>query len=1829
MSDVTVTVDVDDKSLKRTLNELERKVQEGATEGLEDTLEQGEEAAISKLEQERRAYNSPHLRNSFTTNITGPDSSQTGTIHNPLDYAAYVDQGVSGTQTKRDTPFSYDSSKPPLDKMIEYVEQRMSSWNLDDDTPFGEGNFPLRLGGRGRIDDDGGDGGSPPGFYQPLDNYDLDSGFDKKRISDTDELAEDVSIYVDTGAAISKLTIENIDNDGTIEVDGYTDYDEFNINDANYDIIGRQSNPTIHELDTRAEDGEGTEVIIEPEVGTYRDSTIYGEIEEELIREETRVYRIDPYASNFDGGDVFELDVVNYDLVGTRENNPEEWFEEVPDYKFANSLESIPDSHTRYDVTEENLELARKNDEQILIEWKGNEYLADVQLNNNRTLYEIDAGTTANGEEIEFVYETDTQTAYEYDGGRELDFVSLTGVTNKQANWSNLSEDDDILVEVSGTSSFPELTDKLGFDIDDSYATINGREENQQAYLRGSYTENFRDESYLSVFFRNETVKINYDSFIGTRDNNESKWGVKDLSIGDRVTGYTDVIGGQKKVTGRIKRERRELTSHGGEVRVVDENGRGHTINDFDVTNTEEIDRVEEPPREPTLPEAYDPYEYDVLDDINLDERFYAWLEGEQRFAKVEKGDGFKLVDEDNSPSYYRQENNPYTLTLVGKKGYYKGIEEYDTVTSYKNTRVDDADTLQGVSSVYFDTGEETIEAEIEDINRVRDIITVSHVEDSNGNTETEINLDAYENQIFRISESNLEPSDIERDYYKELDKYYSSTARNKLYEDRPSTSGGDVEYRPQRIESTDDVFEGLRIAVDYGDETKYGKVTEIDKEKHTIKIDAGIEGTFIKLADPSEDGQIIGRKDKIYKQELTEGEEIAIYATTDDIFAEKFYGTYQQAPDGTHQIKTSNGEVREIQTIRYRKQNEPEQWNDETDEPEPSEVDVDYTEDMNNGDSLTYVGDAAEFDLQSEDFSNTDAKDYTVDYRWTDLSDNPKEYDYEVGQRVITKIDRFDTEIIGSRVVTEVGDDYVDFGGDIEDRYHLDGTTTNHVEPLGIRDVKPLQKLEQGDEILVDSSKFADASKVSEYDDKKIYAVVDSVEERGNGRKVVNYHDVNGIHDGEIYESNDDKLFTTRDNYSQYWEFKDKSKSEIKESRITVKADGGPLHDYEDDVVEGYISTYSGLQNEYQLNLDSYDNDIRVTIPSKNQNRTTNVKNIREVDTTDTLSSPTLSDAPNPSFDKLNPIDTESQMKMLDVGDRVLVYDKRNDNLKTVEVDNSFTSLNTLNLKFSEVDKNEDYTKKIPNSNSTVTYRDDEYPVEVLAEYPDFNGLEEGSTINNGSNKIWYGQKIEYKDEETGEDFTGVVRDWDEKNVYLSENSSHDKIPRLPTYEDTGSGSRRVTGGESWSSLSEDDKREQVRSEVLYRVNKEISTTGSEEAFADFAAEDLYDSLKDKDNVHGVISNLTEFSDSKSGSALASVNNASSTGLAADEYRMDIDNDEEELRGTVKNTAFHEFTHALIYDNFTNGSGDYSRRIIGSHDGESFEHEYPVVPYTPTGVVDGAKYDTIKNNDYSDRSEAPTAVPIEDLLIKEKDGTPIGNTTMAFDVGGEPKEVDEEKLKTYDYDTDIDGNKLFDPNEDSVKLESGDVIKLNDYLDEDVYAVFTGRTDNTAGRFRYSVVSADKNTNLYSNDNPDEVFTGNNEFIGVAKGVEKEEWNIKDEPFKPDSKEAFNRYVETVNRVTREQLKTYEKDYDENGELGILSDRIAVERPYNSSGSTELVTGMAEIILSKNPETAYSLRKIYDTHPTLVETALEVYNPTDVAEDIIREEIPELRDKL
>jgi hypothetical protein len=76
------------------------------------------------------------------------------------------------------------------------------------------------------------------------------------------------------------------------------------------------------------------------------------------------------------------------------------------------------------------------------------------------------------------------------------------------------------------------------------------------------------------------------------------------------------------------------------------------------------------------------------------------------------------------------------------------------------------------------------------------------------------------------------------------------------------------------------------------------------------------------------------------------------------------------------------------------------------------------------------------------------------------------------------------------------------------------------------------------------------------------------------------------------------------------------------------------------------------------------------------------------------------------------------------------------------------------------------------------------------------------------------------------------------------------------------------------------------------------------------------------------------------------------------------------------------------------------------------------------------------------------------------------------------------------------------------------------------------------------------------------------------------------------------------------------------------ISEEIAIERAHASSGSSELATGIAEIIMAEKAGTAYSLPKIYTVHPHLVESASEVFEPTDVTKEIITEKIPELREK-
>lgn len=150
-----IDFDLDEESVDATLAKLWEKVKDGAEEGLNDTLDAGEDTARSVLLTSRRPYTTPHLHNSFDTHQFDLGETLQGHVVNPRKHAAYIDKGVSGVERQRpDTPFSYDNKMPPIDEMIKFVKERMGGWDID--TDLDDGAIP-KGGDDGSDGDEGGD----------------------------------------------------------------------------------------------------------------------------------------------------------------------------------------------------------------------------------------------------------------------------------------------------------------------------------------------------------------------------------------------------------------------------------------------------------------------------------------------------------------------------------------------------------------------------------------------------------------------------------------------------------------------------------------------------------------------------------------------------------------------------------------------------------------------------------------------------------------------------------------------------------------------------------------------------------------------------------------------------------------------------------------------------------------------------------------------------------------------------------------------------------------------------------------------------------------------------------------------------------------------------------------------------------------------------------------------------------------------------------------------------------------------------------------------------------------------------------------------------------------------------------------------------------------------------------------------------------------------------------------------------------------------------------------------------------------------------------------
>lgn len=54
-------------------------------------------------------------------------------VNNSAEHGPYQEHGVSGTQNKRETPYSYENSMPPLESLIPWIEDNLAGTGFDPD----------------------------------------------------------------------------------------------------------------------------------------------------------------------------------------------------------------------------------------------------------------------------------------------------------------------------------------------------------------------------------------------------------------------------------------------------------------------------------------------------------------------------------------------------------------------------------------------------------------------------------------------------------------------------------------------------------------------------------------------------------------------------------------------------------------------------------------------------------------------------------------------------------------------------------------------------------------------------------------------------------------------------------------------------------------------------------------------------------------------------------------------------------------------------------------------------------------------------------------------------------------------------------------------------------------------------------------------------------------------------------------------------------------------------------------------------------------------------------------------------------------------------------------------------------------------------------------------------------------------------------------------------------------------------------------------------------------------------------------------------------------
>ncbi|OYR54905.1 hypothetical protein [Halorubrum halodurans] len=126
---VTFRVDVDGKKVGR---QIKRRIEDGVDSAADDINDEMRQVAKGKIRSENAIFTRELISEFTDAKVTFGDST-VASLRNLAQHAPYQEEGVSGTQVQRDTPYKYKDKKPPLDSLIPWVIENLQGSYWPDD----------------------------------------------------------------------------------------------------------------------------------------------------------------------------------------------------------------------------------------------------------------------------------------------------------------------------------------------------------------------------------------------------------------------------------------------------------------------------------------------------------------------------------------------------------------------------------------------------------------------------------------------------------------------------------------------------------------------------------------------------------------------------------------------------------------------------------------------------------------------------------------------------------------------------------------------------------------------------------------------------------------------------------------------------------------------------------------------------------------------------------------------------------------------------------------------------------------------------------------------------------------------------------------------------------------------------------------------------------------------------------------------------------------------------------------------------------------------------------------------------------------------------------------------------------------------------------------------------------------------------------------------------------------------------------------------------------------------------------------------------------------